>query len=193
MCGARRAHVLAATPAPYTLALDDARTSGDAAHDERGRGPTRTRHLQSGGGFPLPAHWQAALRRGYPQAPQGHWRRHGSTAAGRLFGAHRRATVGVCAEILHPHLPSDQARYRIGHALTDAYGRTTMGSAVLQLFRMLGWQSSLSRITRGLQSGTNFLSAQSRFLEGARSSCASRCCPNSTPRWATSPASSPTS
>jgi uncharacterized protein (TIGR02265 family) len=76
------------------------------------------------------------------------------------------ATVGVCAELLHPQLPIEQARYRIGYALTDAYGRTTMGSAVLQLFRMLGWQSSLSRITRGLQSGTNFLSAHTRFLEG---------------------------
>jgi uncharacterized protein (TIGR02265 family) len=77
-----------------------------------------------------------------------------------------RATLRVCAEILHPGLSNDQARYRIGYELADAYGRTTMGSAVFQIFRMLGWKNSLSRITRGLQSGTNFLSAQTRFLEG---------------------------
>jgi len=75
------------------------------------------------------------------------------------FGA-----VGVCAEILFPELPIEQARYRIGHELVDAFGRTTMGRAMFVMFRMLGWTSSLSRITRGLQSGTNFLSAQTRFL-----------------------------
>jgi len=76
------------------------------------------------------------------------------------FGA-----VGVCAEILFPQLPIEQARYRIGNELVAAFGRTTMGRAVFIMFRMLGWASSLTRITKGLQSGTNFLSAHTRFLD----------------------------
>ncbi|MET0404654.1 MAG: DUF2378 family protein [Cystobacter sp.] len=76
------------------------------------------------------------------------------------------AMVGVCAELLYSHLPMEQARYRIGYELAEAYGRTTIGGAVFQLFRMCGWKNSLPRISRGLQSGTNFLSAQSQFVEG---------------------------
>ncbi len=47
----------------------------------------------------------------------------------------------------------------------DGYGQTTMGRAVFAMLRMLGWERSLGRISRGLQSGTNFLSARTRFLD----------------------------
>ena len=74
------------------------------------------------------------------------------------------AAGGVCSEVLFPGLSNEQARYRIGRKLVDGYGQTTMGRAVFALLRMLGWERSLGRISRGLQSGTNFLSARTRFL-----------------------------
>ncbi len=76
------------------------------------------------------------------------------------------AAVGVCAEVLYPDVSSEEARYRIGHQVVDGYGQTTMGRAVFAMLRMLGWQRSLTRIPRGLQSGTNFLTAHTRFLDG---------------------------
>ncbi len=75
------------------------------------------------------------------------------------------AAVGVCAEVLYPDLSSQEARYRIGRQVVDGYGQTTMGRAVFAMLRMLGWERSLGRISRGLQSGTNFLSARTRFLD----------------------------
>lgn len=79
------------------------------------------------------------------------------------------AAIHVCSEVLYPDLPSEQARYRLGRQLVDGYGQTTMGRAVFAMLRMLGWERSLTRISRGLQSGSNFLSARTRFLdEGAK-------------------------
>ncbi|WP_158501766.1 DUF2378 family protein [Vitiosangium sp. GDMCC 1.1324] len=75
------------------------------------------------------------------------------------------AAINVCAEVLHPDLPSEQARYRLGRQLVDGYGQTTMGRAVFAMLRMLGWERSLTRISRGLQSGTNYLAARTRFLD----------------------------
>jgi uncharacterized protein (TIGR02265 family) len=75
------------------------------------------------------------------------------------FGA-----VGVCAEVLFPDVPLEEAHYRIGQELVSTFGRTTIGRAVFVFLRMLGWEHSLSRITRGLQSGTNFLTASTRYL-----------------------------
>jgi uncharacterized protein (TIGR02265 family) len=75
------------------------------------------------------------------------------------------AAIRVCAEVLYPDLPSEQARYRLGRQLVDGYGQTTMGRAVFAMLRMLGWERSLTRISRGLQSGSNFLSARTRFLD----------------------------
>lgn len=75
------------------------------------------------------------------------------------------AAIHVCSEVLYPDLPSEQARYRLGRQLVDGYGQTTMGRAVFAMLRMLGWERSLTRISRGLQSGSNFLSARTRFLE----------------------------
>ncbi len=76
------------------------------------------------------------------------------------------AAVGICAEALFPGLSSEEARYRIGHQVVDGYGQTSMGRAVFAMLRMLGWERSLTRISRGLQSGTNYLSARTRFLQG---------------------------
>jgi uncharacterized protein (TIGR02265 family) len=75
------------------------------------------------------------------------------------------AAIHVCAEVLYPNIPSEQARYRLGRQLVDGYGQTTMGRAVFAMLRMLGWERSLTRISRGLQSGTNYLAARTRFLE----------------------------
>ncbi|QRO00809.1 DUF2378 family protein [Archangium violaceum] len=74
------------------------------------------------------------------------------------------AAIRVCAELLYPDIPSEQARYQLGRRQVDGYGHTTMGRAVYSMLRMLGWQRSLTRIPRGLQSGTNFLTARTRFL-----------------------------
>ncbi|MBM7117811.1 DUF2378 family protein [Archangium primigenium] len=73
--------------------------------------------------------------------------------------------VRVCAELLHPGLDPARAHYRVGFAFVAAYGRTTMGRAVFMMMRMLGFEHSLSRINKGLNSGINFLSARTRFLE----------------------------
>ncbi|MCY1080086.1 DUF2378 family protein [Archangium lansingense] len=75
------------------------------------------------------------------------------------------AAVGVCSEVLFPDIPNEQARYRIGRLLVDGYGQTTMGRAVFAMLRMLGWERSLGRISRGLQSGTNYMAARTRFLD----------------------------
>ena len=79
------------------------------------------------------------------------------------------AAIHVCAEVLYPGVPSEQARYRLGRQLVDGYGQTTMGRAVFAMLRMLGWERSLTRISRGLQSGSNFLSARTRFLDDGAS------------------------
>ena len=76
------------------------------------------------------------------------------------------AAISVCAEVRYPNVPINEAHYRLGRQLATNYGKTTLGRAVYAMLRMLGWKHSLSRISRGLQSGTNFLSAQTRFLEG---------------------------
>lgn len=75
------------------------------------------------------------------------------------------AAISVCAEVRHPHLPRPQAHYELGRQLALSYGRTTLGRAVYAMLRMLGWERALTRISRGLQSGTNFLSAHTRFVE----------------------------
>lgn len=76
------------------------------------------------------------------------------------------AAIRVSAEILYPGKPSEETRYRLGRRLAESYGQTTMGRTVLGMLRMLGWKRSLTRISRGLQSGTNYLSADTRFLPG---------------------------
>lgn len=76
------------------------------------------------------------------------------------------AAISVCAEVRYPDLPLEQAHYSLGRQLATNYGKTALGKIVYGMLRMLGWRHSLSRISRALQSGTNFLSAQTRFLEG---------------------------
>ena len=74
------------------------------------------------------------------------------------------AALSVTAEILHPDVNPEEAHYRLGRELATNYGSTTLGRVVYAMFRMLGWKHSIARISRGLQSGTNFLTAQTRFL-----------------------------
>jgi uncharacterized protein (TIGR02265 family) len=76
------------------------------------------------------------------------------------------AAVRVCSEVLYPDLSSEGARYQLGRRVAESYGQTSMGRAVFGMLRMLGWQRSLARISRGLQSGTNFLEAETRFHPG---------------------------
>ena len=61
-------------------------------------------------------------------------------------------SLGDRVELLYPGLPAPQAHYRLGAEMTQAYGRTTMGGAVFQIFRMLGWKHSLPRLSRAVQS-----------------------------------------
>ncbi len=75
------------------------------------------------------------------------------------------AAISVCADVCYPHLPRPQAHYELGRQVALGYGRTTLGRAVFAMLRMLRWERALTRIPRGLQSGTNFLSASTRFLE----------------------------
>lgn len=76
------------------------------------------------------------------------------------------AALRVCSELLYPGLSSEEARYRLGRRVAESYGQTTTGRVVFGMLRMLGWQRSLAHISRGLLSGTNFLTAETRFLPG---------------------------
>ncbi len=74
------------------------------------------------------------------------------------------AALSVSAEILHPGISPEQSHYRLGSEVATNYGSTLLGRAVYAMFRLVGWKVSLQRIPRGLQSGTNFLTARTRFL-----------------------------
>jgi uncharacterized protein (TIGR02265 family) len=77
-------------------------------------------------------------------------------------------SINICAEVLYPGLTREQSHYQIGRQLTTGYGQTMMGRAVFAMLRMMGWERSLTRIPRGLQSGTNFLTGKAQLLDSGQ-------------------------
>lgn len=74
--------------------------------------------------------------------------------------------VSICAELLFPGQPRNDATYATGKKVADGYSHTTMGKALFDGLRKLGWQRALSQLARSLKTGGNFLSAQSHELPG---------------------------
>lgn len=55
-----------------------------------------------------------------------------------------------------PGVPEDEATYRMGRAIFESYGHTLMGSALLQLLKVLGPRRGLERMTRNLRTTNNY-------------------------------------
>lgn len=66
---------------------------------------------------------------------------------------------GLCttAELLYPDLPRDQGIAELGRATIQGLRETTMGLALFPIFKLIGPQRLLRRMTRNLQSGSNFI------------------------------------
>ncbi len=72
----------------------------------------------------------------------------------------RLLLLGARAGALYPSPSAPQEQYRLGFELLQDYGRTTIGSAVFQIFPMLGWPHALPRIIRVIQEQLPPLSVQ---------------------------------
>ncbi|MDX2014619.1 MAG: DUF2378 family protein [Myxococcaceae bacterium] len=55
-----------------------------------------------------------------------------------------------------PGAPEDEATYRMGRAIFESYSLTLMGSALLQLLKVLGPRRGLERMTRNLRTTNNY-------------------------------------
>lgn len=73
-------------------------------------------------------------------------------------------TVGTCAELLFPQLSRIEAMYATGKKVVEGYRHTTMGKALFEGLRKLGWQRALGQMARSLKTGGNFLAAQTHEL-----------------------------
>lgn len=73
-------------------------------------------------------------------------------------------TVWACAQLLFPQLPRNEAMYATGRKVAEGYSHTTMGKALFDGLRRLGWQRALAQLARSLKTGGNFLAAHSQEL-----------------------------
>lgn len=55
-----------------------------------------------------------------------------------------------------PGVTEEEASYRMGRAIFESYGQTLMGSALLQLLKVLGPRRGLERMTRNLRTTNNY-------------------------------------
>jgi uncharacterized protein (TIGR02265 family) len=74
--------------------------------------------------------------------------------------------VWICAQILFPNLQRNDAMHATGKKVAEGYSHTTMGKALFEGLRKLGWQRALSQLARSLKTGGNFLAAHSHELPG---------------------------
>src|SRR4051812_18727444 len=72
--------------------------------------------------------------------------------------------VRICAELLFPALPRNEAIYATGRKVADGYSHTTMGKALFSGLRKLGWQRALGQMARSLRTGGNFLASHANEL-----------------------------
>src|SRR5262245_46556452 len=72
--------------------------------------------------------------------------------------------VWSSAQVLFPQLPRNEAMYGTGRKVAEGYSHTTMGKALFDGLRKLGWQRALAQLARSLKTGGNFLAAQSHEL-----------------------------
>lgn len=70
----------------------------------------------------------------------------------------------LCAEILHPGVPRDEAWYRVGRQFGLGYGQTALGKATFALARLVGWKRTKERLARGMQTGSNYMRSYGREL-----------------------------
>lgn len=74
--------------------------------------------------------------------------------------------IQLCAEVLHPKLPRDEAWYRLGRRLGESFGDTLLGKALYGVAKVLGARRMLARMTRNLQTSSNYAMAEVRDLPG---------------------------
>ncbi len=72
--------------------------------------------------------------------------------------------LSLCAELLHPGLPRDEAWYRVGWQFGQGYGQTALGKATFALARLVGWKRTKERLARGMQTGSNYMRSYGREL-----------------------------
>jgi uncharacterized protein (TIGR02265 family) len=72
--------------------------------------------------------------------------------------------VALCAEILFPGVPRDEAWYRVGWQFGQGYGQTALGKATFALARLVGWKRTKERLARGMQTGSNYMRSYGRDL-----------------------------
>ncbi|MBN1209822.1 MAG: DUF2378 family protein [Myxococcaceae bacterium] len=75
-------------------------------------------------------------------------------------------TLRLCSDVLHPELPREEARYRLGARTLEGFGATGMGKALFGMARLWGSRRMLSHMTRVFQTGVNYARARSRELPG---------------------------
>jgi uncharacterized protein (TIGR02265 family) len=74
--------------------------------------------------------------------------------------------VWICAQILFPNQSRNDAMYATGKKVAEGYSHITMGKALFDGLRKLGWQRALTQLARSLKTGGNFLAAHSHELPG---------------------------
>jgi uncharacterized protein (TIGR02265 family) len=75
-------------------------------------------------------------------------------------------TLRLCSEVLHPELPREEARYRLGVRTLEGFGSTGMGKALFGMARTWGSRRMLGHMTRVFQTGVNYARARTRELPG---------------------------
>lgn len=64
--------------------------------------------------------------------------------------------VGIAAEVIYPHLSSNEAHWWMGIHLMEGYLQTSMGRVVAEVAPMIGPRRMLERVGGDLRSGNNF-------------------------------------
>jgi uncharacterized protein (TIGR02265 family) len=68
-------------------------------------------------------------------------------------------TIRICADVLYPDRPRDEAWYLTGRKALEGFGGTAMGKALFGMARVWGPRRLLTHMTRALQTAINYAHA----------------------------------
>jgi uncharacterized protein (TIGR02265 family) len=67
--------------------------------------------------------------------------------------------IRICADVLYPDRPRDEAWYLMGRRTLEGFGGTAMGKALFGMARLWGPRKLLGHMTRALQTAINYARA----------------------------------
>ncbi|WP_225412494.1 DUF2378 family protein [Stigmatella hybrida] len=67
--------------------------------------------------------------------------------------------IRICADVLYPDRPRDEAWYLMGRRSLEGFGATAMGKALFGMARVWGPRKLLAHMTRALQTAINYARA----------------------------------